>query len=147
MAMSDNKYELTEQEREYCERYLALGSQSAAYREAFDVPEGTSVNRKAQALHNTKRIQNYLIAKVEAITEENPKVMKPEEILEFWSEIARGNVQDQFGLEASLSDRMKASENLARRYGLTREIVEVKSSGGLAEQMEQARKRALMNSD
>jgi phage terminase small subunit len=45
----------------------------------------------------------------------NSRILSSEEILEMYSAIAKGEVQDQFGLDASLSDRLKALDALAKR--------------------------------
>ena len=38
-----------------------------------------------------------------------------EQVMEFFSKVMRGEVKDQFGLEAPLSERLKAANELARR--------------------------------
>lgn len=35
--------------------------------------------------------------------------------MEFFSKVMRGEVKDQFGLESTLADRLKAANELARR--------------------------------
>jgi phage terminase small subunit len=37
------------------------------------------------------------------------------EVLQFYSAVMRGEVKDQFGMDASLSDRLKAADSLAKR--------------------------------
>lgn len=39
-----------------------------------------------------------------------------DEVLKFYSSVMRGEVKDQFGLEASLSDRLKAGDSLMKRF-------------------------------
>ena len=36
----------------------------------------------------------------------------------FLSSVVRGNVMDQFGLEPTLADRLRAAENLMKRYAV-----------------------------
>ena len=43
------------------------------------------------------------------------KILSAQQIMEMYSDIARGEVLDQFGLDASLSDRLKALDALAKR--------------------------------
>lgn len=38
------------------------------------------------------------------------------EILKFYTAVMRGEVKDQFGMDASLSDRLKAGDSLMKRY-------------------------------
>lgn len=37
------------------------------------------------------------------------------EVLQFYSAVMRGEVKDQFGIDASLSDRLKAADSLSKR--------------------------------
>lgn len=39
-----------------------------------------------------------------------------DEVLRFYSAVMRGEVKDQFGLDASLTDRLKAGDALMKRY-------------------------------
>lgn len=45
----------------------------------------------------------------------NESVATASEVMEFFTSVMRGEVKDQFGLEATLSDRTKAAQELARR--------------------------------
>lgn len=38
-----------------------------------------------------------------------------QQVMEFFSKVMRGEVKDQFGLESTLADRLKAANELARR--------------------------------
>ena len=68
-----------------------------------------------------KLLQNTTISKY---IEDRNKVIESEriasiiEIKEHWTRVMRGEEKDQFGLEASLQDRNKAAENLAKTYGM-----------------------------
>ena len=50
------------------------------------------------------------------------------EILKFYTSVMRGEVKDQFGLESSLSDRLKAADSLSKRLA----AAEGKPSGDTA---------------
>ena len=50
-----------------------------------------------------------------------------EETLVFLTKVMRGEVKDQFDLDAALSDRMKAAETLLRRF---MQLAEKESEGG-----------------
>lgn len=45
---------------------------------------------------------------------EDAKTAKPAEILQFYTSVMRGEVLDQFGIEASLDTRIKAANELAK---------------------------------
>lgn len=47
---------------------------------------------------------------------EGKRIASADEVLEFYSAVMRGEVTDQFGLEASLDTRLKAGDSLMKRY-------------------------------
>ena len=66
-------------------------------------PIGEKIIRQAQiALNETQRIKEL--------------VADADEVLRFYSAVMRGEVKDQFGLDASLTDRLKAGDALMKRY-------------------------------
>lgn len=64
------------------------------------------------ALLARDKIRSEISARIEAI--ESAKVAKPTEILQFYTSVMRGEVLDQFGIEASLDTRIKAANELAK---------------------------------
>ena len=48
--------------------------------------------------------------------QDKSRVADADEVIEFYTAVMRGEVKDQFGLEASLSDRLKAGDSLMKRY-------------------------------
>ena len=65
--------------------------------------------------------QNYIAERMAELDEE--KVATANEVLEYLTSVMRGEVQDQFDLEPSLSDRTKAASELARRLVDTKPAV------------------------
>lgn len=55
---------------------------------------------------------------------EDARIAKQDEVLRFLTSVMRGEIRDQFGLEASLADRIKAAELLGKRYRLFVDRVE-----------------------
>lgn len=51
----------------------------------------------------------------------NKRVADANEVIEFYTAVMRGEVKDQFGLDASLSDRLKAGDALMKRYNAIKE--------------------------
>ena len=49
---------------------------------------------------------------------ESERIASITEVKEYWTRVMRGEEKDQFGLDASLQDRNKAAENLAKSYGM-----------------------------
>lgn len=46
------------------------------------------------------------------------RVADANEVIEFFTAVMRGEVKDQFGLDASVSDRLKAGDSLMKRYSV-----------------------------
>lgn len=47
---------------------------------------------------------------------ETQRVASADEVMRFFSSVMRGEVKDQFGLDASLQDRLNAGKELMKRY-------------------------------
>lgn len=67
-------------------------------------------------------ISTYIEERLKQI--EDDRIAKGDEVLKYLSGVMRGEIKDQFGLDASLQDRTKAAELLGKRYGLFKERVE-----------------------
>ena len=59
---------------------------------------------------------------------ENNRIASQDEVLEYLTKVMRGELKDQFGLDASLQDRTKCAELLGKRYGTFKEKVGVNGS-------------------
>jgi phage terminase small subunit len=66
----------------------------------------------AGALLARDKIRAEISARIEAV--ESAKIAKPAEILQFYTSVMRGELLDQFGIEASLDTRIKAANELAK---------------------------------
>ena len=64
------------------------------------------------ALLARDKIRAEISAQLEAI--EDKKIAKATEVLQFYTSVMRGEVLDQFGIEASLDTRIKAANELAK---------------------------------
>lgn len=69
--------------------------------------------RRASELLRQANVRAELSARLQAIEDE--KIAKPAEILQFYTSVMRGEVLDQFGIEASLDTRIKAANELAKQ--------------------------------
>jgi phage terminase small subunit len=58
----------------------------------------------------------------ERLDEQSQKrVADANEVIEFYTAVMRGEIKDQFGLDASLSDRLKAGDALMKRYNAVKD--------------------------
>ena len=103
-------HKLTPQEALFISAYMACGNAAQAVREAgyqTKRPDnyGGALLRRAWI---QEEIQHRIAEREEAL------VAKPAEILRFYTSVMRGEVLDQFGIEASIDTRIKAANELAK---------------------------------
>lgn len=107
--MADEK--LTPKQKRFCEEYLKSGNateaaKKAGYKESSACEIGNQNLRKLQ-------ISSYIKRRMEE--QDAALVADANEVLQFYSAVMRGEVKDQFGIDASLSDRLKAADSLSKR--------------------------------
>lgn len=105
---------LTQKQKAFCDYYIELGDAAKAARKA-GYSERTA--RITGAKNLTKaNIAAYIGERINS--KEKARVASADEVIEFYTSVMRGEVKDQFGLEASLSDRLKAGDSLMKRYAV-----------------------------
>ena len=69
------------------------------------------------------KIQEYIakIGRGEA-KEEEKRIADAQEVMEYFTSVMRGEVNDQFDLEPALSDRTRAAQELAKRMVDTKPV-------------------------
>lgn len=123
---------------DYVDAWYRTGVKKAAYLAAF--PDATTVDYK---FHDLPEVQKQMAEDLKDMQAQDPTIMTKEEILAMYSAIGRGEIADQFGLEASLDTRLVALKELGKRYGLASEVIEIKKDTDLADRMKKARERVL----
>ncbi len=103
---------LTGKQRRFAEAYLQTWNKTEAARMAgySDASAGQIGWENLKKPH----IAEYIRAR--AREKDAATVASEEEVMSFFSATVRGNVKDQFGLEPQLADRLRAAENLMKRY-------------------------------
>lgn len=106
---------LTPKQKAFADYYIETGNASeaarkAGYRESSARQIGTENLSKPS-------VSAYIAARMAEI--DSKRIASAEEVIEFYSAVMRGEVKDSYGMDASLSDRLKAGENLMKRYALT----------------------------
>lgn len=102
---------LNEREKTFCREYMKTGNgQQSAIKAGYAPKNARITASKLLTRANVK-------AEISRLSEKREKkaIMDANEVMELYSAIARGEVKDQFGLEASLADRIKAMNELAKR--------------------------------
>ncbi|MCG7385091.1 terminase small subunit [Paenibacillus sp. ACRRY] len=119
---------LSEQQKRFADYYIETGNATQSYHNAGYKAKGKSAEVNASRLLANAKVRQYvdeLIAKKDA-----KRIAKQDEVLEFLTNVLRGEVKEQFPLgmgmgEQSLvkkeldgKDRIKAAELLGKRYAL-----------------------------
>ena len=117
----DEKYRLTQKQLNFCIAYVECGVlRQAAIKAGYS--EKTASAKATELLRNVG-IKNKIYDLQHDATK--LKIATGQEVMDFFTRVMDGEVKDQFGLEASLSDRLKAANELAKRTT----DVDIKSSG------------------
>lgn len=103
---------LTPKQKAFADAYIETGNASEAARRAGYSAKNADVTG-SQCLVNPK-ISAYLKERMDAL--EAQHVATADEVMRFFSSVMRGEVKDQFGLEASLQDRLNAGKELMKRF-------------------------------
>lgn len=103
---------LTKKQKDFCEYYLQTGNATEAARKAG---YSKSSAQQTGSENLSKPVISEYIATRQAEMDKR-LIADTDEVLKFYSSVMRGEVKDQFGLEASLSDRLKAGDSLMKRF-------------------------------
>lgn len=114
-AHSGNKkgqsYKLSIREQKFVAIYLECGDPTKACIEAkFQTNAPKAYAKKLLA---KPKIQQEVNRQWELF--QNERIASSQEIMGFYTMAMRGQIKDQFGLDATLADRLKAAEALAKR--------------------------------
>ena len=103
---------LTPKQKAFADYYIECGNSTEAARKAG---YSAKASRFIGSENLTKpNISDYIAARMQAQNE--ARVASADEVLQFFSSVMRGEVKDQFGLDAALSDRLNAGKELMKRY-------------------------------
>ena len=103
---------LTQKQKAFADAYIETGNGWEAARRA-----GYSENyagRNAGKVRKNTKVSAYIAERMRSQDEAN--VASADEVLQFFSSVMRGEIKDQFGLDAALSDRLNAGKELMKRY-------------------------------
>ena len=105
------KDKLTPKQKKFCDEYLKLGNATQAAKNA-GYSEKTGYRTGADNL-KVPHILDYINARQEQIASKD--IADIEEIMKYLTDVMRGKIKDQFDLDASLSERTKAAQELLKR--------------------------------
>lgn len=109
--LTNTGHPLTPKEDKFISKYIELGNISEAVREA-----GYKV--KAIPQQGNKLLKKPYIAEEIAYRQsllQKEGIATAEEIMQYFTDVMRGEIKDQFDMDAPLSERTKAAQELAKR--------------------------------
>lgn len=110
-AIVDKEFHLDKRQLEFCINYVetANGTQSA-------IDAGYSKNSaryQASILLTRQNIRDKIDSLLQA--KNAPRIATGQQVMEFFTRMMNGEEKDQFGIEVSAGDRIKAAQELAKR--------------------------------
>ncbi len=112
--MALDEFGLTPKQRAFADYYLQCGNASEAARKA-GYSEKTAF-RIGQENMQKLAIKAYIGERMRP--KNDKRVADLDEVLAYLTGVVRGEIKDQFGLDASLQDRTKAAQELLKRYAV-----------------------------
>lgn len=107
-----DEYGMTPRQKAWCDYYLECGNAlEAARRAGYKNPERSSKDNVQK-----RPCKQYIAERMKPA--EDKRIADADEVLQYLSDVMRGAVKDQFGLDASLQDRTKAAQELMKRYAV-----------------------------
>ena len=112
--MADKERPLTIKEKAFCREYAQSGNgiqsvKKAGYKYKNDNTASSVSTRLLQKTAVKLEIERLLK------NQEKKSIATAQEVMEYFTKVMNGEILDQFGLEASLSERTKAAQELAKR--------------------------------
>lgn len=104
-------YNLSSLQAKFIDLYIELGNQRQACIQAGY--KCKNPDYQANALLRTPKVVNEINWRMEQMHKKS--IATAEEVMEFYTKTMRGEIKDQFGLDAPLSERIKAGNELAKR--------------------------------
>ncbi len=106
---------LTPKQQAFADYYLELGNGTKAAIKA-GYSEKTAYSIACENL-NKPEISEYIQERLAQIRGE--KIATIEEVMSFYTKVMRGEEKDQFGLDPSLTDRIRAGQELVKRLSVS----------------------------
>lgn len=113
MANINHPDKLTQKELSFCKHYVETGNGLQSVLQA-----GYKYSDKAAGVEATRLLKKDRVRKeIDRLNKikESSAIMSSQQVMEMFTKIANGEIKDQFGLDASLNDRLKALQELAKR--------------------------------
>ena len=101
---------LTPKQKAFVDEYLICGNATEAARKAGYKQPHVQGSQNLEKLS----VSSYIAERQKQI--ESSRIADVKEVMEFYSAVMRGEVKDQFDIDASITDRLSAGRELMKRY-------------------------------
>lgn len=108
---------LNEMQQAFADYYLKASNATEAAKKA-GYSEKTAYSQGQRLLKNVE-VKAYIEERLAEIKGE--RIATIDEVMQFYTSVMRGEEKDQFGLDASLTDRIKAGQELVKRLSASSE--------------------------
>ena len=115
---------LTPKQQAFADYYLETGNATEAAKRA-GYSESTAQQIGSENL-SKPLISAYIQERLDQIKSKN--IATIDEVMSFYTKVMRGEEKDQFGLDASLTDRIKAGQELVKRLSASSEADKSRSN-------------------
>lgn len=104
--------ELTPKQKAFADYYIETGNAAEAARRAGYKPK----NARQIGASNLSKVYIAAYIKERLAEIDAARVATADEVIRFYTSVMRGEVKDQFGLDAQLADRLNAGKELMKRF-------------------------------
>ena len=111
-AKTNSSARMNQRQKKFAELYLKYWNGTRAAIEAGYAKD--SASSQAYSLLRNPKVSEYIRGRLCA--QDGVHVAQTDEVLAFFTSVMRGEVKDQFDLDAALSERIKAGVELLKRY-------------------------------
>lgn len=113
-AQKEAASKLNPRQKKFAEEYVKTGNiTQSAIKAGYSESTARATGGKILDSTGVRKYIETLTSK--EIKESEKTIADAEEIMQYFTRVMRGEEKDQFGLEASLSERTKAAQELAKR--------------------------------
>ena len=107
-------HKLSLKEHNFINSFMVNGDVALAAKDAgYEVPQGSSYKKVGNKVIRRDYIYEEMLFRLEEL--DKASIADANEIMEYFTGVMRGEIKDQFGLDAPLSERTAAARELAKR--------------------------------
>ena len=116
MKILNKNEKITIKQKKFADLYIETGNATQSYIDAgYKATSREVAESNARKVLGKYSVSLYIKERMEEM--DNKKIASQTEVLQYLTGVMRGEIKDQFDLDASLQDRTKAAELLGKRWG------------------------------